>query len=133
VTQGVNPEELSSAVRRVLTKHGDGYKPLSFEKAGKHVGISSGTVYSMAQGKPVDVYSVFRFARGFKEDVAYWLKLAGYDDFAEVVSPDAVEPSAGVLDKMLEEVPLPDRGSALEDTVRFIRGWVVPRYKKTAS
>jgi hypothetical protein len=132
VTQGVN-SELSAAVRRVLTKHGDGYKPLSIGKAAKHVGISHGTVYSMAQGNSVDVYSVIRFARGFGENIADWLKLTGFEDVAEIVSPDTVPQSVGVLDKMLDEVPLPDRRNALDDTERFIRGWVLPRYAKTAS
>lgn len=132
MTQGVNPE-LSAAVRRVLTKHGNGYKPLSFEKAAKHVGISAGTVHSMAQGKSVDVYSVIRFARKFGENVAEWLKLTGFEDVAEIVSPNAVPTPAGVLDKMLEEVPLSDRHNALDDTERFIRGWVLPRYSKAAS
>lgn len=57
---------------------------LTLRQAEIRTGISNATIYSMTEGKIPGEAMVIRFATGFKQDVEVALRLAGYEQMADL-------------------------------------------------
>ncbi len=70
---------------------------LSLRQAEYKTGVSYSTIQNIIIGRKVGAESIIRFARGFHQDIPTALRMAGYDDIAEmweggVHIEDEVEP-----------------------------------------
>jgi hypothetical protein len=77
----------------------------SLRQAEIRTGISHMTVKSILEGRQPSAETLIRFAAAFDEDVAAALRLAGYEDIAEVWETGAAPPPAKPEPEEPEQAP----------------------------
>lgn len=72
--------KLAEWAQRIIDEHNG----LSLRQVENRTNIAATTVMSILQGRQPNAETIIRFAKGFGEDIPTALRLAGYDDIAEV-------------------------------------------------
>jgi hypothetical protein len=108
-------------VDRILLEHG--IKTL--RQAEPRTGISHSTIKNMKEGRVPEEPAIIRFAASFGEDVATALRLAGYDEMADIWEGQHNVPDAGLI--TVRENPIdynsdPDVGEEEGEVLRYFQG-----------
>ena len=109
-------EAFTEWVKRVLEERG----VTSARQAEKCTGISYGTIQSTINGRIPSAETVIRFAAAYREDVPAALRLAGYEDIAELWETGAMPRPE--MPAQPERADIADEDELIDRTVALLTG-----------